>query len=166
MDAAVECTHCHVVMTSWSAPGSPIRYYQCPFCTRTYSSLYGEVFRRCAGARVLDRPARQATPSQIPMASADDIRWARVKASAARWFARLEADERRNAPFTPIAPRPVAAGEPADEDDLPEIDEDVPVSGAWYREAEDAVSLLAGPADEAGAAAMREPVAVAPARKR
>jgi len=94
--AAVECTHCHVVMTSWSAPGSPVRYWQCPFCSRTHSSLYGEVFRRRAGARILDAPARPASPKAVPMATQEDARWARVKQSAARWFARLEADEARN----------------------------------------------------------------------
>jgi hypothetical protein len=86
-----------VVMTSWSAPGSPIRYYQCPFCARTHSSLYGEVFRRGAGARLLDGAARTGGPAQIPTASQEEIRWAQVKATAARWFARLEADEQRNA---------------------------------------------------------------------
>ena len=94
MDAFVECTHCRVVMTSWSAPGSPIRYYQCPFCQRTHSSLYGEVFRRRAGARMVEAGPRAAAAG-IPMASQEDVRWARVKATAARWFARLEADERR-----------------------------------------------------------------------
>lgn len=98
MEAAVECTHCHVVMTSWSAPGSPIRYWQCPFCARTHSSLYGEVFRRRAGARILDAPVRPASPKAVPMATAEDARWARVKAQATRWFAKLEADEARNAP--------------------------------------------------------------------
>jgi hypothetical protein len=82
-------------MTSWSAPGSPIRYYQCPFCQRTHSSLYGEVFRRRAGARVLDARGPAAAAPGIPMPSQDDVRWARVKATAARWFARLEADVRR-----------------------------------------------------------------------
>lgn len=98
MDSAVECTHCKVVMTSWSAKGSPIRYYQCPFCQRTHSSLYGEVFRRRAGARVIDGPAIAGTPEQIPMASAEDVRWANVKATAARWFARVDAEAR-------VAPR-------------------------------------------------------------
>jgi hypothetical protein len=113
MDAAVECTHCKVVMTSWSAPGSPIRYYQCPFCARTHSSLYGEVFRRRAGARVVEAPARAAGPAEIPMASAEDIRWARVKATAAQWFARVEADERTRAPrqasVESVRPSPAAA---------------------------------------------------------
>jgi hypothetical protein len=112
MDAAVECTHCKVVMTSWSAPGSPIRYYQCPFCARTHSSLYGEVFRRRAGARVVEAPARAAGPAEIPMATAEDIRWAQVKASAAQWFARVAADERtrvpRQASVVPVRPAPAA----------------------------------------------------------
>jgi hypothetical protein len=94
--AAAECTHCHVIMTSWSAPGSPIRYWQCPFCSRTHSSLYGEVFRRRAGARILDAPVRPASPKAVPMATAEDARWARVKQTASRWFAKLEADEARN----------------------------------------------------------------------
>jgi len=93
MDGAVECTHCRVVMTSWSAPGSPVRYWQCPFCGRTHSSLYGEVFRRRAGARKVGALPPARTPATLPAASADDVRWAGVRASAARWFARLEADE-------------------------------------------------------------------------
>ncbi len=118
MEASIECTHCGVVMTAWSAPGSPIRYYQCPFCARTHSSLYGEVFRRRAGARVLDGPPRTARASEIPMPSQDDVRWARVKASAARWFARLEADERRVA--SPALARPLRAMPRGD--DVPELD--------------------------------------------
>ncbi len=118
MEASVECTHCGVVMTSWSAPGSTIRYYQCPFCARTHSSLYGEVFRRRAGARVLDGPARTGRASEIPMASQEDVRWARIKTSAARWFARLEADERRVA--SPAVARPLRATPAAE--DVPEID--------------------------------------------
>ena len=117
MEASVECTHCRVVMTSWSAPGSPIRYYQCPFCARTHSSLYGEVFRRRAGARVLDAPARAARPSEIPMPSQEDMRWARVKTTAARWFARLEADQRRCA--SQAHTRPTRA---ANDADIPELD--------------------------------------------
>lgn len=119
MEASVECTHCGVVMTSWSAAGSPIRYFQCPFCARTHSSLYGEVFRRRAGARVLDAAVRAPSAPTLPMPSAEEVRWARVKASAARWFARLEAEERRCAPreatarpLRPAAP-PRAAATPA-----------------------------------------------------
>jgi hypothetical protein len=90
----VECTHCGVVMTSWSVPGSQVRYYQCPFCARTHSSLYGEVFRHGAGARFRGlRPA----PGGVPTASPEDVRWAGIKATAARWFARLEAEERPSA---------------------------------------------------------------------
>lgn len=98
---AVECTHCGVVMTSWSAPGSPIRYYQCPFCARTHSSLYGEVFRRRAGARVLEGAAASAPAAAragIPMPSPEDVRWNQVKVTAARWFERLARDERRHEP--------------------------------------------------------------------
>jgi hypothetical protein len=102
MDLAVECTHCRVVMTSWSAPGSTIRYWQCPFCARTHSSLYGEVFRRHAGARLVDPPSGRSDPARIPMASEEEMRWASVKARAARWFARLEAEER---PATRPAPQ-------------------------------------------------------------
>jgi len=93
MDAAVECTHCQVTMTSWSAPGSRIRYYQCPFCSRTHSSLYAEVFTRGAGARRVAAPVRESAPEDMPQANAQQIRWAGVKARAARWFARLEAEE-------------------------------------------------------------------------
>ena len=98
MATAVECTHCKVIMTSWSAPGSPVRYYQCPFCARTFCSAYGEVFRSRAGARLVERTAptgeSPAVSQAIPMASADEIRWAGVKARAARWFKRLEREER------------------------------------------------------------------------
>jgi hypothetical protein len=107
-------------MTPWSAPGSTISYYQCPFCARTHSSLYGEVFRRRAGARLLDTPPPAPAPgtasSAAPMASQEDVRWARVKASAARWFARLEEDERRlgfEAVARPLRPAPRAVVQPA-----------------------------------------------------
>ncbi len=117
MEASVECTHCRVVMTSWAAPGSTIRYYQCPFCSRTLSSAYGEVFRRRAGARLLDAPARASRPSEIPMPSQEDVRWARVKATASRWFARLEEDERRVATGPGRTPLRAALA-----DEVPEID--------------------------------------------
>jgi hypothetical protein len=124
MEMSVECTHCRVVMTSWSAPGSTIRYYQCPFCQRTHSSLYGEVFRRRAGARVVDAPARATAPQAIPMATPEEMHWARVKQTASRWFARLEADQRRcqaaGAPPLRAANAPLAS--PAD--DVPELPAD------------------------------------------
>jgi hypothetical protein len=126
MEAHIECTHCRVVMTSWSAPGSPIRYYQCPFCSRTHSSLYGEVFRRRAGARVIDAPLRIARPSEIPMPSPEEMSWARVKTTAARWFARLEADERRCAR---PAPRPLRDAAEIPEIDPSEVVEIVPARG-------------------------------------
>ncbi|HEX9052541.1 MAG TPA: hypothetical protein VF841_18585 [Anaeromyxobacter sp.] len=120
-EPSVECTHCRVVMTSWSAPGSTIRYFQCPFCQRTHSSLYGEVFRRRAGARFVDAPAR-SDPHAIPMATAEEMHWARVKQTASRWFARLDADERSCAASGDRALRaanaPLAA--PTD-DDVPEL---------------------------------------------
>jgi hypothetical protein len=113
MEAFVECTHCRVVMTSWSAPGSTIRYYQCPFCQRTHSSLYGEVFKRRAGARLVDaRPGAQ--PPGIPMASREEVHWAHVKAKAARWFARLEADRQRCAGRTDGPSAEVPEADPAD----------------------------------------------------
>jgi hypothetical protein len=107
----VECTHCGVLMTTWSSPGSPVRYWQCPFCNRTHSSLYSEVFARGAGARRVG--AASAPPSEgAPQASADEIRWQNLKARAARWFARLEQEEVRRAPEDAAArraPAPVAA---------------------------------------------------------
>ncbi len=103
MPVDVECTHCRVVMTSWTVPGSPVRYYQCPFCARTHSSFYGEVFRHEAGARLLrTRP----TAGGIPSASPEDIRWAGIKATAARWFARLDEEEKRAGPARATAPLP------------------------------------------------------------
>jgi hypothetical protein len=99
MEAAdVECTHCGVVMTSWSSPGSPVRYYQCPFCTRTHSSHYAEVFRRGAGARYVEprpTPELRTSAGGIPEATPEAAEWAGIKSSAARWFARLDAEERR-----------------------------------------------------------------------
>jgi hypothetical protein len=99
----VECTHCGVLMTSWSASGSPVRYWQCPFCSRTHSSLYSEVFRHGAGARRVEAAA-PAPSAGVPQATPADIRWADLKARAARWFARLEQEQ------VPTAARPPPAG--------------------------------------------------------
>jgi len=118
MEAAVECTHCRVVMTSWSGAGSAIRYYQCPFCGRTHSSLYGEVFRKRAGARLIEAPAPTA-PAGVPMASPEDVRWARIKASATRWFARL-ADEEQRGTGAPATARALHVA--ADDDGIPTLD--------------------------------------------
>jgi hypothetical protein len=110
---AVQCTHCKVTMTSWASPGSPIRYYQCPFCARIHTSCYGETFQRGGGARAMAAPAQAAQPSSLPQASCQEIQWAGVKARAARWFARLEAEElhasarlARALPPRQAAPRP------------------------------------------------------------
>jgi hypothetical protein len=93
MPHEVECTHCHVLMTSWSAAGSPVRYWQCPFCGRTHSSLYSEVFQRGAGARRVEPATNAAAPQGAPQASPEDIQWGRLKARAALWFARLEQEQ-------------------------------------------------------------------------
>ena len=109
----VECTHCHVLMTSWSAPGSPVRYWQCPFCHRTHSSLYSEVFERGAGARRVE-PVNVATPAPgAPQASPADIRWGQLKARAAQWFARLEQEQVAVPPRQRTIPHPIAAPAPA-----------------------------------------------------
>ncbi len=113
MEVAAECTHCGVLMTSWASPGSPIRYYQCPICARTQSSAYGEVFRRGAGARLT---RYEPGPRGIPEATHEDIRWAGIKQRAARWFARLDAEEQRvagSAPVPVLDPRHVVSLAPA-----------------------------------------------------
>jgi hypothetical protein len=93
---AVECTHCRVVMTTWVVAGSRVRYWQCPFCRRTHSSLYGEAFRGGAGARLLPHATPRAPAASVapPQATPEEIRWASLKVRAARWFARLEAEGR------------------------------------------------------------------------
>jgi hypothetical protein len=105
----VECTHCHVLMTSWSAAGSPVRYWQCPFCGRTHSSLYSEVFARGAGARRVEAGAAPAAAhAGAPQATPDEIAWSRLKARAARWFARLEREEVAPAPRPAVRSAPSA----------------------------------------------------------
>lgn len=111
MDALAECTHCRVIMTTWAAPGSPVRYWQCPFCGRTHSSAYGEVFRSGAGARLVPpRPAAGAAAQPAaprPTGAVGDL--ALLKARAVRWFERLEAEGRPSP--APARPRyePAAA---------------------------------------------------------
>jgi hypothetical protein len=95
MDSSIECTHCRVLMTSWSVAGSPVRYYQCPFCARTFCSAYGEVFRSRAGARRMEPAPAGPPPSPVPLPTAEEIRWRELKRTADRWFARLEAEEQR-----------------------------------------------------------------------
>jgi hypothetical protein len=104
MEACVECTHCRVLMTSWAAPGSPVRYWQCPFCRRTHSSAYGEVFRPGGVARLISGTgagpaAARPPPARTGPAAAE---WAALKARALRWFERLDAEGR------PPAERPRA----------------------------------------------------------
>lgn len=117
MDDCIECTHCRVLMTGWSAPGSSIHYWQCPFCARTHSSAYGEVFRTGAGARrVAPSPGEPGLPARLPQASSAEMSWTLLKARANRWFARLEAEERPAPParparvrYEPRAPAPAPA---------------------------------------------------------
>ncbi len=99
MESLVECTQCGVLMTSWSAAGSPTRYYQCPFCKRTLCSAYDEVFERGTLARRLSTAPRPAQArAAVPEATPEDVRWKELKGRAARWFARIEADGRSHAP--------------------------------------------------------------------
>jgi hypothetical protein len=109
---SIECTHCQVTMTSWATAGSPVRYFQCPLCTRTFASPYDEVFRARAGARRTGVPVRPAAPSRLPAASLEEQRWATVRARAARWFTRLDVDERQVAGALPASPgsQPPEAG--------------------------------------------------------
>ncbi len=103
---SVECTHCQVTMTSWAASGSPVRYFQCPLCARTFASAYDEVFRARAGARQTGVPSQQAAPASLPMASPEAQRWATVRARASRWFSRLDTEQRLVARALPPAPGP------------------------------------------------------------
>jgi hypothetical protein len=153
MEPAVECTHCGVVMTSWSVPNSPIRYFQCPFCQRTHSSHYGEVFRSHAGARLLGSAPRSALPSEIPMARPEDMRWATIKAAATRWYARVEADEHRNATLPRPArarrgpiPLTVAFEEPRPRDPLVDLVIDVELEPGAAEPQPMAVAVAAGAA--------------------
>jgi hypothetical protein len=138
MEPAVECIHCGVVMTSWSVPSSPIRYFQCPFCQRTHSSHYGEVFRSRAGARLLGTAPRSTSPSEIPMARPEDARWAGIKSAANRWYARLEADEQRNSTSQRRELRPIpltVRAAPVGRDPLDDIQLDVDLDPAAVKAA-------------------------------
>jgi hypothetical protein len=96
MESHVECSHCGILMTSWCAAGSPTRYYQCPFCKRTLCSAYGEVFERGVLARRLAPGPRPGT-GPVPEPTAEDRSWRELKGRAARWFARIEAENERHA---------------------------------------------------------------------
>jgi hypothetical protein len=110
MESLVECTQCGVLMTSWSAVGSPTRYYQCPFCKRTLCSAYDEVFERGTLGRRVGSPSRTSAGGD-PSSSLtpDDKRWRELKGRAARWFARLEAEGHRREPVARVAAVAVAA---------------------------------------------------------
>ena len=84
-------------MTSWSAPGSPTRYYRCPHCLRTVCSAYGEVIDRGTLAVRREWPAgpRRLVPAGPTV---EEARWTEVKGRADEWFARLAADEHAHAP--------------------------------------------------------------------
>ena len=76
-------------------------------------------------------------PSEIPMARPEDVRWANIKTAANRWYARLEADERRNASLPRPAPRArrpipltVAFEEPRRRDPLGDLQIDVELEAA------------------------------------
>ena len=105
MPVDVECTHCRVLMTSWSAAQSQVRYWQCPTCGRTHSSLYAESFQRGGGGRRVEAPA--AAAARLPQARPEDVAWTQLKARAARWFARLEQEQ------LPAPPRPKVRAVPA-----------------------------------------------------
>jgi hypothetical protein len=77
-------------------------------CGHTHSSLYGEVFRSGAGARIVGRPVADVPAPALPQASAEEIRWASLKARAARWFARLEREGQQAAPARSPAPLAIA----------------------------------------------------------
>jgi hypothetical protein len=98
-------------MTSWCAAGSPTRYYQCPFCKRTLSSTYGEVFERGALGRKVGGAPRAAAAGRevVPDAAQDAERWRELKGRAALWFARLEAEGHRREPAPRIPAVAVAA---------------------------------------------------------
>jgi hypothetical protein len=110
MESLVECTQCGVLMTSWSAAGSPTRYYQCPFCKRTLCSAYGEVFERgTLGRRIGSTSRTSAASDPSSPLTPDDKRWRELKGRAARWFARLEAEGHRREPVARVAAVAVAA---------------------------------------------------------
>jgi len=99
MGISLECAPCGVVMSSWSARGSPVRYWQCPSCSRILSSVYDEALRRCAVVRRGEGHGTKATDE-------DDVPRSRLQARAESWFARLEREERG---LPPVARRPAVA---------------------------------------------------------
>jgi len=114
MESLVECTQCGVLMTSWSAAGSPTRYYQCPFCKRTLCSAYEEVFERGSLGRKVGAVSRASTSADPASGSTpDEKRWLELKGRAARWFARLEAEGHRREPVVRVPAVSVVVRVPA-----------------------------------------------------
>jgi hypothetical protein len=97
MESLVECARCHVPMNTWSAPGSPTRYYRCPRCQRTVCSAYDEVIDHGTLAVRREWPAVERRPL-ASRAGADEALWSEVKGRADAWFARLAADEHAHSP--------------------------------------------------------------------
>ena len=57
---AVECLHCHVVMTSHVGNGGNVRYFHCPGCARWVSSPYAADVLR------VDGKVRTVKPGEAP----------------------------------------------------------------------------------------------------
>lgn len=72
-----ECTHCGVRMTSHTGGGGTIRYFHCPSCSRSATSMYSEVFRADSKMRM-----RKAVPeSRVALGS--------VKERLENWLAAI-----------------------------------------------------------------------------
>ena len=56
---AVECLHCHVVMTSHLGTGGNVRYFHCPGCARWVSSPYASDVLRADGKVRTVKPGEQ-----------------------------------------------------------------------------------------------------------
>src|SRR5512137_1175650 len=97
MESLIECARCRVPMNSWSAPGSPTRYYRCPHCLRTVCSAYEEVIEHGTLA-VRREPLAAGRQPASAGSRADEARWSEVKGRADEWFARLAADEHAHSP--------------------------------------------------------------------
>lgn len=63
----VECTHCGVRMTSHTGGGGTIRYFHCPSCSRSATSMYSEVFRA-------DSKMRMRKPSAEPRVAMGSVK--------------------------------------------------------------------------------------------
>lgn len=77
-DVDVECTHCHVKMSTHLGSGTTVRYFNCPSCHRWVSSSYTEVFRA-------DAKVRTRRPDPAGKTPFDE-----VKGRLDRWLAAVE----------------------------------------------------------------------------